>query len=154
LLKRRYGTARGKEAKKTTLQMGIKTLGKGLNVITMSDDSFVNGEKWRWDGYMYIDFVYKRREKDLRKITNKTTVERLYLFILFFYTVYTKIGVKLIQQNGTVEVQKYECRLGKRKRLAKLLRRKLLTMVELKSYMEELYMTKAHAMYESKLQEL
>jgi hypothetical protein len=45
LLKRRYGTARGKEAKETTLQMGIKTLGKGLTVITMSDDSFVNEGK-------------------------------------------------------------------------------------------------------------
>jgi hypothetical protein len=66
--------------------MGIKTLEKGLIVITMSDNSFVNEGKWRWDRYMYIDFVYKRRQKDLRKITNKTTtVERLYLFILFFY---------------------------------------------------------------------
>jgi hypothetical protein len=39
-------------------------------------------------------------------------------------TVYTKIGGKLIQQNSTVEVQKYECRLRKRKRLAKHLRQK------------------------------
>jgi hypothetical protein len=86
MLKRRYGTARGKEAKETTLQMGIKTLGKGLTVITMSDDSFVHEGKWRWDKYMYIDFVYKRRQQDLRKIPNKiTTVERLYLFLLFFY---------------------------------------------------------------------
>jgi hypothetical protein len=67
---------------------------------------------------------------------------------------YTKIGGKPIQQNGTVEVQKYECRLRKRKRLAKLLRQKLLTMVESKSDMEELYIKKAHAMYGSKLHEL
>jgi hypothetical protein len=66
--------------------MDIKTLGKGLTVITMSDDSFVNERKWRWDRCMYIDFVYKRRQKDLRNVTNKiTTVERLYLFLLFFY---------------------------------------------------------------------
>jgi hypothetical protein len=63
LQKRRYGTARGKEAKETTLQMEIKTLGKGLIVITMSDNSFVNGGEWQWDRYMYIGFVYKRRQK-------------------------------------------------------------------------------------------
>jgi hypothetical protein len=51
----------GKEAKETTLQMRIKTLGKGLTVITMSDDSFINLRKWQRDRYMYIDFVYKRR---------------------------------------------------------------------------------------------
>jgi hypothetical protein len=45
LQKRRYGTARGKEAKETTLQMEIKTLGKGLIVITMSDNGFVNEGK-------------------------------------------------------------------------------------------------------------
>jgi hypothetical protein len=44
--------------------------------------------------------------------------------------------------------------LRKRKRLVKLLRQKLLAMVELKSDMEELYVTKAHAMYGSKLDEL
>jgi hypothetical protein len=61
LLKRRCGTARGKEAREMMLQMGTKILRKGLTVITMSDDSFVNEGKWRWDKYMYIDFVYKRR---------------------------------------------------------------------------------------------
>jgi hypothetical protein len=49
------------------LQMETKILRKGLTVITMSEDSFVHEEKWRWDKYMYIDVVYKRREKDLRK---------------------------------------------------------------------------------------
>jgi hypothetical protein len=43
-----------------------------------------------------------------------------------------------IQQNCTAQIQKYERRLRKSKRLAKLLRQKLLTMVELKSHMEEL----------------
>jgi hypothetical protein len=67
--------------------MGIKTLGKGLTVITMSDDSFVNLRKWRWDRYMYIDFVYKRRQKDFRKTTNKiTTVERLYFYSYYSFT--------------------------------------------------------------------
>jgi hypothetical protein len=61
LQKRRYGTARGKEAKEMMLQMGTKILRRGLTVITMSEDSFVHEEKWRWDEYMYIDFVYKRR---------------------------------------------------------------------------------------------
>jgi hypothetical protein len=46
--------------------MEIKTLGKGLIVITVSDNSFVNEGKWRSDRHMYIDFVYKRRQKDLR----------------------------------------------------------------------------------------
>jgi hypothetical protein len=65
--------------------MEIKTLGKGLNFITMSDNSFVNEAKWRWDRYMYIDFVYKRRQKELRKITNKITiVERLYYSFTLF----------------------------------------------------------------------
>jgi hypothetical protein len=64
LQKRRYGMARGKEAKETTLQMEVKTLEKGLIVITMSDNSFVTEGKWRWDRYMYIDFVYKRRQKE------------------------------------------------------------------------------------------
>jgi hypothetical protein len=63
--KRRHGTARGKEVKEATLQMGIKTLGKGLIVITMSDNSFVNEGKWQWDRHMYIDFVYKRWQKRL-----------------------------------------------------------------------------------------
>jgi hypothetical protein len=34
-------------------------------------------------------------------------------------SVYTKLGGKLIQQNGTVEVQKYECRLRKSKKTGK-----------------------------------
>jgi hypothetical protein len=46
LQKCRYGIARGKEAKQMTLQMGIKTLGKGLTIITMSNNSFVNERKW------------------------------------------------------------------------------------------------------------
>jgi hypothetical protein len=49
LLKRRSGTAGEKEAKEMMLQMGTKILRKGLTVIIMSDDSFVNKGKWRWD---------------------------------------------------------------------------------------------------------
>jgi hypothetical protein len=105
LLKRRYGTARGKEAKETMLQMGTKILGKGSTVITMSDDSFVNEGKWRWNEYMYIDFVYKRRQKALRKITNKiTTVERLYLFLLFFYKMFQKSYLHDIEVDWIVQI--------------------------------------------------
>jgi hypothetical protein len=39
----------GKEAKETRLQMEVKTLEQGLIVITMSDNSYVNEGKWRWD---------------------------------------------------------------------------------------------------------
>jgi hypothetical protein len=65
LQKRWYATA-GEKDKGDNVTDGFKTLGKGFTVITMSD-SFVNLQKWRWDRCMYIDFVYKRRQKDLRK---------------------------------------------------------------------------------------
>jgi hypothetical protein len=64
--------------------MGVKTLEKGSTVIIMSDNSFVNEGKWRWDRCMYTDFVYKRRKKTLERQRKRTTVERLYLFIYIY----------------------------------------------------------------------
>jgi hypothetical protein len=40
------------EKKEIMLQMGTKILRKRLTIITMSEDSFVHEEKWRWDKYM------------------------------------------------------------------------------------------------------
>ena len=44
------------------------------------------------------------------------TAEQFDLYWPMTSTVYTKIGGLLLQQNGTVEVQKYECRLRKSKK--------------------------------------